>query len=180
MATDTKAKSKPEAFVEMVIGRISGDNPDAAFRAAFSKADNPAFEYQCWEYLIKWQLCDIERSRERKAFVLIGAALAKKAKARIDGNLGIGQAIARCYADEGKYNGHEKDGAKTKLRRLLACDTTEEACDILRPLLDFIKSREVPLNYAGLLKELLYSDEWFNDRIKPRWAKDFYYKKEEA
>ncbi|GHV71409.1 type I-E CRISPR-associated protein Cse2/CasB [Spirochaetia bacterium] len=182
MTTDTveavasKAKTKSDAFVEMVIERLNGKNSDAALGAALRRADNPATEYQSWEYLAKW--CDIEKSWERKPFVLIGAALAK-AKPHTNGNLGIGQAIARCYSDEGTYNGNEKDGAKAKLRRLLACDTTEEACDILRPLLSLISSRGVPLNYAGLLQDLLRSNEWFLAHIKPRWAKDFYHKQEE-
>lgn len=176
MTTDTKTKTKSDAFVEMVIGRLNGKNPDTAFGAALRRADNPATEYQSWEYLAKW--CDIEKSWERKPFVLIGAALAR-AKPANNGNLGIGQAIARCYSDEGTYNGNEKDAAKAKLRRLLACDTTEEACDILHPLLNLIDSRGIPLNYAGLLQELLYSNEWFASRIKPRWAKDFYHKKED-
>ncbi|MDR0926057.1 MAG: type I-E CRISPR-associated protein Cse2/CasB [Hungatella sp.] len=176
MKTDTNIKTRSDVFVEMVIGRLNEKSPDTAFGAALRKADNPATEYQSWEYLAKW--CDIEKSWERKPFVLIGAALAR-AKPVNDGNLGIGQAIARCYSDEGTYNGNEKDGAKAKLRRLLACTATEEACEILRPLLNLINSRGVSLNYAGLLKELLYFDERFNDRIKPRWAKDFYYKKED-
>jgi CRISPR system Cascade subunit CasB len=175
METDTRTKTK--AFVEMVIGRLNGENPDTAFGSALRRADNPATEYQSWEYLANRNWCDIEKSWEWKPFVLIGAALAR-AKPENDGNLGIGQAIARCYSDEGTYNGNEKDGAKAKLRRLLACDTTEEACDILHPLLSLIDSRKIPLNYARLLQELLDSNKWSLTHIKPRWAKDFYYKQE--
>jgi CRISPR system Cascade subunit CasB len=174
MAEKTKKQSKAEAFVEMVIKRLS--EKDSAFGAALRKADNPATEYQSWEYLSKW--CNIETGSERKAFALTGAALAW-AKPKTDGRLSIGQAIAWCYTDEGKYNGNEKDAAKTKLRRLLACTSVDEACDILHPLLNLIRSRGVPLHYAGLLRDLLHDDEYFNERIKPRWARDFYRQKEE-
>jgi CRISPR system Cascade subunit CasB len=175
MSDEKKEKSRPEAFVGMVIERLNGSKPDTAFSAALRKADNPATEYYCWEYLIKW--CDIENSKERKAFIVVGAAIAKT-KPRNNGSLGIGQAIVRCYSSEGTYDGNENNSARSKLRRLLICTTTEEACDILRPLLSLIRSREVPLDYAGLLKDLLYSDKWFNEGIKPQWAKDFFYKKE--
>jgi CRISPR system Cascade subunit CasB len=175
-------RSKEEAFVDTVIEKLKG--PDTAFGAALRRADNPDTEYQCWDFLcrgwgrnqIPW--CDITKSRERKPYALIGAALAR-AKPDRNGNLEIGRAIARCYSGEGASNGNEQPAAKVKLRRLLTCDTTEEACGILRSLLGLIRSRGIALNYAGLLKDLLSSPEYFNEHIKVKWARDFYYKKEE-
>jgi CRISPR system Cascade subunit CasB len=174
VSQNDKTKSKEEAFVKTVIARLQG--PDTSFGALLRRADNPATEYQSWEYLYQW--CDIEKSWKHKPYALIGAALAR-VKPQTDGHLGIGRAIAQCYADEGQSNGNEQSAARTKLRRLLACDTTEEACGILRSLLSLIGSRGIPLNYADLLKDLLRSNEWFNDHVKAKWAKDFYYKKEE-
>jgi len=46
---------------------------------------------------------------------------------------------------------------------------------MLRPLLRFIHSKGIHLDFALLLKDLLY----FNEKTRLRWAKDFYYKKEE-
>jgi CRISPR system Cascade subunit CasB len=176
VAENQEKRDKPTAFVEYIIKKIvgrapGGSPPDTAFRAAMRKADNPDTAPQSWEYLAGW--CDLEKP-ERKPFALIGAAVAK-AGIDADGSLGIGAALARCYAD-GDTNGSEKDGAKLKLRRLLACSTVAEACDMLKPLLSLIRSREVHVNYAGLLKDLLVSDDYFNDRIKPRWAQNFYRK----
>ncbi|MDR2095925.1 MAG: type I-E CRISPR-associated protein Cse2/CasB [Treponema sp.] len=169
MAKEDKTKN----FVDAVITKIGKDN-NTAFGAVLRRADNPDTEYQSWEYLALW--CNIERNKERKAYALIGAAIAR-AKLSADGTLGIGQAIAHCYADEGGFNGNKKDAAKVKLYRLLVCKHTEEACTILRPLLRLITSRNIPLHYAELLQDLLYSDEWFNRKIKLKWAKDFYSKK---
>ncbi|WP_010255765.1 type I-E CRISPR-associated protein Cse2/CasB [Treponema primitia] len=170
MTTDSKSNAK--AFVEMIIKRIGGDK---AFGAAMRRADNPVTERHSWDYLAQW--CDLEKIDKSRAYALIGAAVAK-AKPVQNGSLGIGRAIAQCYADEGRSNGNEKDAAKIKLRRLLACKTTKEACGILRPLLSLIKSRNIHLDYAKLLQELQYNDEAFNDWIKRRWAMDFYNKKE--
>lgn len=171
---------KAEDFVKTVIEKLKG--PDTAFGAVLRRADNPATEYQCWGFLCQgWnqqRWCDIEKSRERKPYTLIGAALAR-AKPDRDGGLGIGRAIARCYPDEDVFSAQNNSPAKVKIRRLLACDTVEEACGILRPLLALIISRDAALNYAKLLSELLSSDEYFNEYVKPRWAKDFYYKKGE-
>jgi len=118
MAQESKTQLKEEKFVNWVIGKLKG--PDTAFGAALRRADNPATEYQGWEYLNPW--CDIEKNWEVKPYALISAALAR-AKPEFNGNLGIGQAIARCYADGGTINGNEQPAAKAKLRRLLACDT---------------------------------------------------------
>jgi CRISPR system Cascade subunit CasB len=176
--TQKDKKLRAEAFVDDVIKRLK--KHDTAFGAALRRADNPATERQSWEYLCRW--CDITKKWECKPYALIGAALAK-AKPEVNGHLGIGRAIARCYPDEKEFNDNKQSAATIKLRRLLACDTTEEACVILRSLLSLIEARRlshnIQLDYADLLKDLLHSNEWFNNRVKAKWAMDFYRKKEE-
>lgn len=159
--TETLKKDHEQAFIEYVLGRMKNDN---AFGAALRRADNPATEYQSWEYLASW--CDLEKAWERRPFATIASAIAH-AKPAVDGYCGIGKAIAEAYKDDG---GKNSDSAKSKLRRLLACDSAEEACVILRPLLSLISSHGVHIGYGKLLNELL----WFGDRIKVKWAVDFY------
>ncbi len=159
-------KTKGRAFVEYVLKRL---DQDPAFGAALRRADNPATEYQSWEYLAPW--CDLEKEWERRPYTVIAAALGR-AKPTVDGRLGIGQALAVCFDD-----GNKSDSAKAKLRRLLACDTVAEACTILRPLLSLIDSKAVGagLQYGQLLDDLL----WFKaDRTRARWASDFYGRRE--
>jgi len=114
--------------------------------------------------LASW--CDLDKDWERRPFAVIAAAAAH-AKPNKDGSLGIGKAITMCYEDRNK-----SDSAKQKLRRLLACDSIQEACSILRPLLRLIASHGVPLDYGRLLNELI----WFGDgeKAKVKWAVDFY------
>lgn len=159
--TDTLKKGREHAFIEYVLGRMKNDN---AFGAALRRADNPATEYQSWEYLTGW--CDLEKEWKLRPFATIASAIAHATPA-VDGYCGIGKAIAEAYKDDG---GKNSDSAKSKLRRLLACDSVKEACIILRPLLSLIASRGVHLSYGQLLNELL----WFGDRIKVKWAVDFY------
>lgn len=151
------------AFSEYVIDRLK---KDTAFGAMLKRADNPATEYQAWEHLSRW--CDLDKSWERKPFITVSAALAR-AKPQKEGHLGIGQSIALCYSD-----GNRDDSAKGKLRRLLACDTVDEACRVMRPLLRLIQSRGIPVCYGELLDDLL----WFNERQKLKWATDFYGRRE--
>ncbi|UWX57357.1 type I-E CRISPR-associated protein Cse2/CasB [Chlorobaculum sp. MV4-Y] len=159
-----KKTGRPEKFVEFVIGLCQKDKGAAA---ALRRADNPATEYQSWEYLARFSV-DLEKPFERIPYATIAAAIAR-AKAEHNGSAGIGKAIAFCYEDRSK-----SDQAKARLRRLLACDSVTEACRILRPLFSLIDSKApVTLDYAKLLDQLL----WFNsnsNRIKTAWATDFY------
>ncbi len=164
--SDKKSPGKGLAFVDYVINRCQADK---GLRAALTRADNPATEYQSWEVLAGFHV-NLEYENQRLPYATIGAAIAR-AKAETNGTVSIGQALAGCYE-----KGKDDDQAKAKLRRLLACDSVAEACRIVRPLLSLIESKSTrPLDYAGLLNDLL----WFGhadsqNRIKARWAQNFY------
>jgi len=167
--SDKQPSSKGQAFVDYVINRCQTDK---GVRAALTRADNPATEYQSWEVLAGFHV-NLEHENQRLPYATIGAAIAR-AKAEKNGTVSIGQAIARCYDD-----GNVSDQAKAKLRRLLACETVTEVCRIVRPLLSLIESKsKSAIDYVGLLNDLL----WFGHadsqtRIKARWAQSFYGKK---
>ena len=162
----TVVKSKSQHFVDYVINRCQASN---GVRAALKRADNPATEYQSWEILAGFQV-NLEHENQRLPYATIAAAIARTEPSH-NGNVRIGQAIARSYED-----GNASDQSKAKLRRLLACDSVAEACRILRPLFSLIDARGgLMLDYSQLLDDLL----WFSHdnsqlRIKARWAQDFY------
>lgn len=161
--TEKPMVSRGHAFVKYIIERIKNDN---GFAASLRRADNPSTEYQSWEHLSKW--CDLDKPWEVLPFATIAAAVAKVKPSR-NGSMGIGQALVACYSDSGN-NGRTSDSAKSKLRRLLACETAEEACRILRSLLQLVASRGASVDYGTLLDDLL----WFSDKTKQRWAIGFY------
>ncbi len=164
MTEESRRRSRGEGFVAFVLKRCQQDKGEAA---RLRRADNPATEYQSWETLAAFGV-DLEKPWERLPFACIAASLARS-KQEQDGNCGIGRALAGCY-DEG----NESDQASARLRRLLACDSVEEACRILRPLLNLINSRgRHSLNHACLLDELCRF-HWDSQAIKVRWAQDFY------
>lgn len=166
------------SFVAWLIARCQEDK---GLAARLRRADNPATEYQCWETLATWGV-DLEREAQRMPFATVAAAIAR-AKPPANGSLTLGRAIARCF-DEG----NQSDQAKTRLRRLLACNELAELCRVLRPMLTLVESRVTqPLDYAQLLKQLVDfgraaasgNDAWLQ-RIKAQWAQDFYGQKTEA
>ncbi len=153
-------RGRGSAFINAILPRLT---IDPGFGAALKRADNPATEYQAWEYLVQYG-CDIEKPWERAAFATVAAAVAR-AKPDRDGSLDIARSLARCF-DEG----NSADSARAKIRRLLACSDAEEACQIARPILTLIASRGAPLDYGKLLDDLLY----FGERVKLSWAQSFY------
>jgi CRISPR system Cascade subunit CasB len=161
--SETIKSNKNENFVNFIIELIHKDTGAAA---ALKRADNPNLEYQSWEYLARF--IDIDKDYERLPYATIASAMAK-AKVERNGTVKIGEAIARCYDD-----GKDSEQAQAKLRRLLACDSVEEVCRVLRALFSLINSKAgIQLNYADLLSDLY----WFNadsQRAKAKWAQNFY------
>lgn len=158
-----KKGGRGESFVQHVLGRMEIDH---GFGAALRRSDNPATEYQSWEYLERW--VDLSDERQRLPFIMVGATLAR-AKPGHDGSAGLGKALASCYDD-----GPVSDQARAKLRRVLACETIEDLAVILRPLLGLVASKaKQPLSYSRLLQDLL-GFGFDSQRIRIRWAQDFY------
>lgn len=167
MSSFKNRKDFAEEFVNYLVEKISTNK---IVNAAFKRADNPATEYQCWEYLASWNI-NLENKNERIIFTTVAASIAKE-KYRVNGNIEIGKALAACF-DDGANNSQ----ARSKLRRLLACDSTVEICQILRHLLSFIGSKEkVKLDYSGLLSDLLQFNrgDYSRQKIKTKWASSFY------
>lgn len=161
-----KTENKEASFVNYIIQRCASNKGTAA---ALRRADNPNTEYQSWEYLAPF--VELDKSWLREPFALVAASIAK-AKIEANGKTGIGQAISLCYSD-----GNVSDQAKAKLRRLLACDSVEEVCRILRPLLSLIESKSnATLDYSKLLQQLI-NFNWRQEWVKSQWAQDFYNKK---
>lgn len=162
--------SRDDGFVAGVIARCQQDK---GLAARLRRADNPATEYQSWELLAAWGI-DIERDAHRLPFATVAAAIAR-AKVVANGSLTLGQAIAACYDD-----GSQSDQAKTRLRRLLACDELAELCRLLRPVLTLVESRVgKPLDYARLLRQLRRFP-FAEQAVKAQWAQEFYGRKADA
>lgn len=139
---------------------------DSAFRAALKKADNPDTEYQSWEYLASYGV-NLEFAERRCPYTTVFSAAARSGRSN-DGHLKFGIALLRAYE-----NDRESVPAKSRLRRVLSCNTTEELCLIMRPVLKFIASKEIPISYGLLLRDLKYFGV-HPDKTKASWAQQFF------
>lgn len=164
MNQPNEKKEKSTAFIDYLFTLCERDKGAAA---RLRRADNPATEYQSWDVLAAFNV-NLEWACERLAYTTVMAAVARS-RAKNDGELDFGKAIAKAFDD-----GANSPQASRRLMRLLACDDVEEVCRVLRSLLKLIQSRvSQPVNYAALLNDLI----WFNydaQRVKARWAQQFY------
>lgn len=162
-------KNIPEAFVLFVINAIEKDK---GIRAAFRNADNPATGDQVWEYLARFNI-SLHNPKEYLPYTTIGAAIAK-GKIKMNGSKKIGQVLAACYEESSN-----SEQAKARFRRLVACESVEEVCQILKRLLNLIRSNSKlanDLNFTQLLKDLLnFRWDEARQKVKSRWAQDFFY-----
>ena len=138
---------------------------DSAFRAALKRADNPAMEYQSWEYLADYGV-QLDKDYVRLPYATVFAAMAKSGM-ESDGIYGLGQALCAAY-DWDK----ESEPGRSKLRRIIACSDVAELCSVLRSVLQFIASKNVSVCYQSLLDDLIHfgDGEW----VKSKWAQQFY------
>lgn len=167
--TEEAQKSTPYVFVDSVIKRIKKD--DTAFRAAMTRADNPQTEYQAWRYLIELGKVDLKIEWQRRAYALVGAAIARE-RPQNDGLQSLGEALKMCCIKPGEVD----DSVDRRFRRILACDSREELITVLRQIIRYVQNNEkVSLKYGKLLSDILF----FRDDVKRKWAEDFYPKKSE-
>lgn len=166
--TSTK-ESKQQRYVNSVIERIK---KDTAMAVALKRADNPSLEYRAWEYFADYKV-NLENTKERIPYATVSASLARE-KPLVDGFLNLGHAISKTGKDSSP-----SDQERARLRRILACDTVEEVCTILRPLLSLINARGIKISYGQLLNDLC----WFENnpqRTKAHWAQSFFQNVEES
>lgn len=167
-----KQENKPDRYAELINRFIKRIKADGAFRAAFKSADNADMEHRCWEYLALYGV-DIENIKARRPYAAVLAALARNKDISVDGKQGLGDALLAASGYD-----RENSSARIRLRRILACADMEELCSVLRPVLNYISSKGADISYSRLLKEIL----WFEkdtEKIKARWAGQFFYVKKD-
>ena len=149
-----------QSFLEYAL-KICKTNPRA--RAAFRRAANPDTEFYSWEFLAGW--CNLENDRERKIYALFASYIANTMPDAVDDGVSIGRGIRQAYKGDA-----QDTAALARMRRLLACSSWQEAVVVLRRILPLLASKGVKLDLVATMRDLF----WFNNKVKVRWANDFY------
>jgi CRISPR system Cascade subunit CasB len=167
-------KDRTENFVNYVMDFCRKKNKGAL--AALKGADNANKQAKSFHYLAEFYI-DVESEMQWLPYATIAAVIAQ-ANVEKNGNVGIGRAIARCYGTSTTGEKKEIDTqAVSKLRRLLACDSTTEVCRILRPLFSLIDAKGLAhsIDYVQLLRDLEgFNIDWRREQARQHWARDFY------
>jgi CRISPR system Cascade subunit CasB len=148
-----KTSEKSNNFVSYILKAIKYDIHK------IKKADNEDLQFMAWEHLSKF--IDLNNERDSCCYSLIAANIARS-KRTSDTELSIGSVIKIIYKNE--------NTAKQKLKRILDCDSSIEVCGWLKQLLHNAAEKNISINYARLLDDLIY----FNDNVKKKWAMDFF------
>lgn len=163
--TDFDKKDNLDPFVKYV---FTNKNKDKAFRARLRSALSPNKSYEAWGDISCF--VNLNFIHQRQIYILIGSSIALDFSEN-DGVLSLGVAIAKAWSKDGDIT---KGPSATRMRRLLACRTVDEVCEILQPLLSLLRNR-IPgqLSYSKLINQLKYFDS-NPQRIKSEWAQEYF------
>lgn len=153
--------------IERIMERMKGDT---RMRAHLSRADNPNTEHYSYRYLSPYwsrEISEVER-RVKESYQTVCASIARK-RVEKNGSRSLIRELRRIYAGGGRLD--EKSPAHAKVQRVFACRTSIEANACIRSILRLVESKDaLSLDYARLLGDLIY----FGERVRERWAKEFY------
>lgn len=147
---------------------------DSAFRATMKNATNEKLEWKAWPHIEKF-IGNINDSDRRHIFALVGESIAKS-KNESNGELSFGKAM---YVVQDKDANDKKPDYSPRMVRVLSFDSLDDLLGVFKQLLPFLDSRDISLNYALILDDLLLARFEKNyESLKAKWASD-YFKKEE-
>jgi CRISPR system Cascade subunit CasB len=166
---------KNKQFVEYVI-RMVKSGSGKGFAAKLKKADNDSTEYQSWEILARW--VDLRFEKDRRSYGFIGASIART-KPESDGKLSLGEALYAVYKLRGNSTEPEHSPSAARLKRLLSCRDALELLGVLRSTMRLIETNGIAISYTKLLNAILWFDtDRGRERVRAKWAQDFFGKKE--
>lgn len=122
--------------------------------------------YRAWPHIACW--CqNFQNARERKVMLTVAGGFAFHLKSVPGGNMGT---VLRRIAS-GDAQGTE--GLATfdgRFRRLLACSSPIELCDLLVSVLRAAERKGIPVDFAQLYEDLMY----WGEKKKVAWAGEFW------
>ena len=158
----------PDAFIDYIFQRIKSDK---GFRAEMRRANNPSVEWQAAGVLQHFLGDDFFVDDIRHAYALVASAAANSSLNK-DGMYGFGLAMRR--AADIKLSEKENKQFHPRFSRILASDGLRDLLEILRPTLQLIGAKSIPLDYSRLLSDLLrFRDGSKRDRVRIEWAADY-------
>ena len=142
----------------------------ADIRRGFSRTSG----YRAWPWIAAW--CNLDNDRDRGITQYVAAAYATHPLNIADGNLGT---VFRGIAFGSGAGKSALASFDSLFRRFLACHSALEVCRLLPGLIRAAKARGIPVNYRELYKNLYYWSGKGIERVRARWAREYWGRQEE-
>ena len=121
-----------EKFFNEIYSKVKAD--DRGFISVMRMADHPRLRYRVFGVLARNNI--LLDPRISLPYTVLGASIART-KSSADGELSLGEALRLAFRDRDP----EDHAIQTRLRRLIACESSQELCQILPSTLRLIESR---------------------------------------
>lgn len=145
---------------------------DVALCVAMKNATKENLEWKAWPYIENF-IKDINNSNKRHIFAIVGEAIAKSHMDN-NGTMSFGKAMRAVESEKDKDVPYSP-----RMARILSFDDLDDLLDVFRQVLSFLGSKDISLDYAAVLDDLLQASfENDHEKLKARWASD--YLREEA
>lgn len=146
---------------------------DVAFRANMRHASSENLEWKAWNLIGRFSFIDLKDTSERKTYILIGSSISNS-KQKNNGCVKLGEALSLATKEEKKSQEKNKYKLPARFARVLSCSSLDELINVLRSTLTLISSKEIELDYADLLTDILnfqYEDSILE--IKAKWVSNY-------
>lgn len=156
-----------ETRARRLVESLKQRREDRGFMADLRRGFNADTEHRAWPHVAPW--CDLTNDRQRAIHTTVMAGFASHPEHAEDGNLGV--TLRRIAIGDGGESGLQSFEAR--FRRLLTCDTAEEAARQAGYVIRAAAAKGVPVDYVALFKDLTY---WGgpDNRVKLRWARGYW------
>ena len=157
-----------EIFIDYIFRHIKADK---GFRAELRHAANPLLEYRVFPEIYHFVGDKILDGNIKQIYMLVASAAAKSGL-ESDGTYGFGRAM-REVSDIKDSNGRKS--FHPRFSRIVSIRSFKDLAEVLRPTLQLIASRNIPLDYSMLLSDLIRwnSSDADRTRVKDEWCADY-------
>ncbi len=156
--------SEVEAKAQRLVESLQKRREDRGFMADLRRGFNPGTEHRAWPHVAPW--CELTHDRERAIHTTVMAGFAFHPEHAADGNLGV--TLRRIATGQGGEEGLRSFEAR--FRRILICDTAEEAARLAGYVVRAAAAKGIPVDYVALFTDLTY----WGERVKLRWAQGYW------
>ncbi len=152
-------------FIEHLQSLVAGEDRAALVALRRGLGRPPGTTPEMYRYVVPY-LPGNPHPDQEAAYYIIAALFALHPLSTEQGNMGDHMAAAR--------DGNNEDALERRFTALLSAHP-DDLPDYLRQVVSYLKSREIPVNWGQLFRDLqFWSHPEYGDQVRKRWATSFW------